>query len=103
MTHSSPTRRSSDLDILAIRLLARQGLQDDIGVQGIAGKAAPDFQDCSFIDSESVFVYGKAFAAFVVEDYFYQVIPRSEEHTSELQSLMRNPYAVFCLKKKNKE
>src|SRR3546814_2244238 len=27
---------------------------------------------------------------------------RSEEHTSELQSLMRNSYAVFCLKKKNK-
>src|SRR3546814_4531866 len=26
---------------------------------------------------------------------------RSEEHTSELQSLMRIPYAVFCLKKKN--
>src|SRR3546814_5109318 len=25
--------------------------------------------------------------------------PRSEEHTSELQSLMRNSYAVFCLKK----
>src|SRR3546814_5870900 len=25
---------------------------------------------------------------------------RSEEHTSELQSLMRNPYAVFCLQKK---
>src|SRR3546814_5931524 len=28
---------------------------------------------------------------------------RSEEHTSELQSLMRNPYAVFCLKKKKKK
>src|SRR3546814_5362331 len=27
---------------------------------------------------------------------------RSEEHTSELQSLMRTSYAVFCLKKKNK-
>src|SRR3546814_4144557 len=26
---------------------------------------------------------------------------RSEEHTSELQSLMRNSYAVFCLKKNN--
>src|SRR3546814_5843857 len=26
---------------------------------------------------------------------------RSEEHTSELRSLMRRPYAVFCLKKKN--
>src|SRR3546814_1318901 len=27
-------------------------------------------------------------------------IPRSEEHTSELQSLMRSSYAVFCLNKK---
>src|SRR3546814_9827107 len=33
----------------------------------------------------------------------YAIIPpfRSEEHTSELQSLMRISYAVFCLKKKN--
>src|SRR3546814_20316741 len=29
--------------------------------------------------------------------------PRSEEHTSELQSLMRISYAVFCLKKKKNE
>src|SRR3546814_13211524 len=29
--------------------------------------------------------------------------PRSEEHTSELQSLMRISYAVFCLKKKNQD
>src|SRR3546814_3839350 len=28
---------------------------------------------------------------------------RSEEHTSELQSLMRNSYAVFCLKKKKQQ
>src|SRR3546814_1139987 len=28
---------------------------------------------------------------------------RSEEHTSELQSLMRNSYAVFCLKKKKEQ
>src|SRR3546814_1346553 len=32
------------------------------------------------------------------EDNGFQI--RSEEHTSELQSLMRNSYAVFCLKKK---
>src|SRR3546814_5900415 len=31
-----------------------------------------------------------------------RVGPRSEEHTSELQSLMRISYAVFCLKKKKK-
>src|SRR3546814_7248000 len=30
----------------------------------------------------------------------YHFPPRSEEHTSELQSLMRISYAVFCLKKK---
>src|SRR3546814_10045808 len=29
-----------------------------------------------------------------------EIKARSEEHTSELQSLMRNSYAVFCLKKK---
>src|SRR3546814_3696097 len=32
----------------------------------------------------------------------FGVLLRSEEHTSELQSLMRISYAVFCLKKKNK-
>src|SRR3546814_2249603 len=32
-----------------------------------------------------------------------ECIKRSEEHTSELQSLMRISYAVFCLKKKNKQ
>src|SRR3546814_7607293 len=34
-------------------------------------------------------------------DWLYQGDQRSEEHTSELQSLMRISYAVFCLKKKN--
>src|SRR3546814_3462096 len=33
---------------------------------------------------------------------YFQKRWRSEEHTSELQSLMRNSYAVFCLKKKKK-
>src|SRR3546814_8984350 len=37
--------------------------------------------------------------AFVT--YSESTDPRSEEHTSELQSLMRISYAVFCLKKKN--
>src|SRR3546814_6903590 len=32
-----------------------------------------------------------------------RVLCRSEEHTSELQSLMRISYAVFCLKKKKKK
>src|SRR3546814_7320067 len=39
---------------------------------------------------------GRQFAAEKILKY------RSEEHTSELQSLMRISYAVFCLKKKKK-
>src|SRR3546814_3565105 len=33
-------------------------------------------------------------------EFIYRYVDRSEEHTSELQSLMRISYAVFCLKKK---
>src|SRR3546814_976774 len=36
----------------------------------------------------------------VVEEILYPALERSEEHTSELQSLMRISYAVFCLNKK---
>src|SRR3546814_6095800 len=32
-----------------------------------------------------------------------EILGRSEEHTYELQSLMRNSYAVFCLKKQKKK
>src|SRR3546814_7817708 len=42
-------------------------------------------------------------AADKVDNPTTNIPRRSEEHTSELQSLMRNSYAVFCLKKKNNE
>src|SRR3546814_8647725 len=45
-------------------------------------------------------VVGNATRVKVVKNKVAPV--RSEEHTSELQSLMRISYAVFCLKKKNK-
>src|SRR3546814_1909092 len=44
---------------------------------------------------------GKAWGPLIFQDLFKKE-PRSEEHTSELQSLMRISYAVFCLKKKTK-
>src|SRR3546814_10341315 len=46
-----------------------------------------------------VFVY--ALIAGMIFGGILGAIARSEEHTSELQSLMRISYAVFCLKKKN--
>src|SRR3546814_5859537 len=50
---------------------------------------------------EKVMALQEAFAAtmFGIAPRFQRAI-RSEEHTSELQSLMRISYAVFCLKKK---
>src|SRR3546814_2499196 len=41
--------------------------------------------------------------AFQVHQVLAQRVLRSEEHTSELQSLMRISYAVSCLKKKNQK
>src|SRR3546814_4696118 len=49
----------------------------------------------TLIDSDAA---GRAYAAY---GGVYISASRSEEHTSELQSLMRISYAVFCLKKKN--
>src|SRR3546814_6653204 len=48
--------------------------------------------------AESKLAPGKVTTAYLVS----QNGRRSEEHTSELQSLMRISYAVFCLKKKTK-
>src|SRR3546814_5998995 len=41
----------------------------------------------------------KTLMKLIVDKASDRVVGRSEEHTSELQSLMRNSYAVFCLKK----
>src|SRR3546814_7288808 len=47
-----------------------------------------------------IFLFLRSFRATIIPVVTIPV--RSEEHTSELQSLMRNSYAVFCLKKKTK-
>src|SRR3546814_3449368 len=65
----------------------------------------PVSADLALTDTEISLLQGAAFAII----YVFAGLPlgrladrgRSEEHTSELQSLMRISYAVFCLKKKN--
>src|SRR3546814_15559343 len=51
-------------------------------------------EQCELIDLDRVVLIGERSRIVAGE-------ARSEEHTSELQSLMRISYAVFCLKKKN--
>src|SRR3546814_5127224 len=45
----------------------------------------------------------RIFSRMLLDNFVLWQDARSEEHTSELQSLMRISYAVFCLKKKQKQ
>src|SRR3546814_4108705 len=84
LTHSFPTRRSSDLGTARSRRvrLRRAGgglpLQDPRVPKGQCGASACSLEQADGLSGHE----------------------RSEEHTSELPSLMRISYAVFCLKKK---
>src|SRR3546814_9510048 len=49
------------------------------------------------------FRFGEVAALRLGDIFWFRGAGRSEEHTSELQSLMRISYAVFCLKKKRNE
>src|SRR3546814_4359936 len=66
------------------------------------GQIALDKAECDDRMRVVAFATGNASGQ---SDYYDGLAPkianRSEEHTSELQSLMRISYAVFCLKKKN--
>src|SRR3546814_1350153 len=99
----------------AIESLSRRGIvRGEIGrgtfVQGTGAKSiAPHAVDLTINAPPPVI--GEATMAAILEragrraaalpNGGYVDLTRSEEHTSELQSLMRISYAVFCLKKKN--
>src|SRR3546814_3677682 len=62
------------------------------------------FEKLPNADKQFSVMAGISHASFQQKNYmlvYYLLANRSEEHTSELQSLMRISYAVFCLKKKN--
>src|SRR3546814_6399907 len=76
------------------------------GAFGNALDPGPDSGHVLFqiLGDEKFFQPANRIALLPALDFFLGAIRRrSEEHTSELQSLMRNSYAVFCLKKKNKK
>src|SRR3546814_10051914 len=100
LTHSFPTRRSSDLDAHAARIEGGVGaaVDDDAVVPGQLDEVAvaPDAR----IGLEVGGAVALVVRVVPEADWHAGEGPRSEEHTSELQSLMRISYAVFCLKKK---
>src|SRR3546814_9056967 len=86
LTHSFPTRRSSDLRTFSV-------LSNPVSREGAVRMSS----DCS----ARCALNRKLSAMTVIFCGSTILRSRSEEHTSELQSLMRISYAVFCLKKKN--
>src|SRR3546814_1028636 len=103
MTHAFPTRRSSDLatagKAVGDGLAMLDDVRDDVAAE-IALAVRIVSVAAQFLDqkgrAEDVDAHGRQRHAGAAGN-----VRRSEEHTSELQSLMRISYAVFCLKKKN--
>src|SRR3546814_4389570 len=75
----------------------RDFIRDLFELRGVIEPAAAEFAARRRTD-EQLAVMAQALDADRAIDL---ALARSEEHTSELQSLMRISYAVFCLKKKN--
>src|SRR3546814_18014889 len=94
LTHSCPTRRSSDLSFLdrLAHLNVGRGAERDLDLHVDRGVTDPRLTDEQRARARPLEHRDLARGQRQPE--------RSEEHTSELQSLMRISYAVFCLKKK---
>src|SRR3546814_7969802 len=112
MTPSCPTRRSSDLLRLPRRRIfpgrRRRPCCGEGGVPAVSGGGllrpvlaalllAVAIAAWPAHGQERILAYDSE--VIVAADGSLDVTERSEEHTSELQSLMRISYAVFCLKK----
>src|SRR3546814_7797837 len=97
MTHSCPPRRSSDLnDAQSIR-----GGGSHAALRGTELYNFGAFFSRAYREND--YLWGRLHGAERMVDLICSTLDRSEEHTSELQPLMRISYAVLCLKKKNKQ
>src|SRR3546814_6997243 len=65
-------------------------------IRGVGGRIAPRTEEVLHSELKRLLVLGRAFKGLAG-----LLVLRSEEHTSELQSLMRISFAVFCLNKQN--
>src|SRR3546814_2969800 len=98
MSNDSSEPTDLVIDVPTLASLDLDGVAVEISVIGTAGRSLE-------IDSVSGDITvagapGKADIESVSGDLKLTLHSRSEEHTSELQSLMRTSYAVFCLKQK---
>src|SRR3546814_3024699 len=84
-----------------LELLGRGALPQLKRICGVDDEDMADMiRELRAYDPKPGLKYGSDISQAIVPDLFVMERARSEEHTSELQSLMRISYAVFCLKKK---
>src|SRR3546814_13459294 len=94
-----PTRRSSDLHLQERSDIATQTLSSRGSSPGPMAAARGDGCRClQPRQPQALETHDQCLIARIGQ--WVPAMNRSEEHTSELQSLMRISYAVFCLKKK---
>src|SRR3546814_4087721 len=107
MTQSFPTRRSSDRSTTTPTDAPRESpwLYVVLALLGTAGFFYVNLAAAIVEGLMGTLGFSHAQAGTVMSANIYGAslggLVRSEEHTSELQSLMRISYDVFCLKKKN--
>src|SRR3546814_7235707 len=99
MSASFPTRRSSVVQFDQVMSAVRSS--PELVALGRDGKGEDRFTSRDMIAAEQRLERAAEGFQVYEQDGPAGQIKRSEEHTSEHQSIMRNSYAVFCLKKKN--
>src|SRR3546814_503968 len=86
--------------VMLVEPFARDRLEDNFSVVGQLYYAASSLICCAHAIAEGGKQVLGAQAGLKRLEAIFRKVGRSEEHTSELQSLMRISYAVFCFKKK---
>src|SRR3546814_7772981 len=93
-------------DVVMARDVRVVAMGEDVGYFGGVFRATEHLQrkyGSARVFDTPISENGIVAAAIGMACYGLRPVARSEEHTSELQSLMRISYAVFCLKKKKKQ
>src|SRR3546814_1555930 len=81
------------------KYVSGQVLRDIAGLVGIDLSANAELSPTQLVEKLNLILDGAQRFLRQMPD---EALDRSDEHTSELQSLMRTSYAVFCLKKKTR-
>src|SRR3546814_3345122 len=90
-------------DVISIREKAKAQLRIRESLDLATGQGLPQWVEVDTNKLAGTFKQAPDRADVARDVNESMVVERSEEHTSELQSLMRISYAVFCLKKKKKK